>query len=213
MATPAKVIVLPVKHRSTRAFLSPAELLAVLKVARARSTRDWAMVLMCYRHGMRASEICGLKRPDVNVKEQWVRIERLKGSLTTVQPLAGHKGRPILDELAALKAYLRVRRPDWVGFRFRERQGRAFVQERVLQIVFRHCRCCRAPTRQVRAPYAETFNRESPDRRQHKHSDRQSGRRTQEFEQHDGIHSHQRCTGFGSRRHRHDENLLNSSIR
>jgi len=33
--------------------LTPDELLAV-KVAREWSTRDWAMILIAYRHGMRA---------------------------------------------------------------------------------------------------------------------------------------------------------------
>jgi integrase len=47
--------------RSTRAHLSPAELLAVLEVARARSMRDWCMILRAYRHGLRASEVCNLR--------------------------------------------------------------------------------------------------------------------------------------------------------
>ena len=48
-----------VKARMTH--LTPAELIAVLKVARSRSIRDWTMVLLAYRHGMRASEICDLR--------------------------------------------------------------------------------------------------------------------------------------------------------
>jgi len=125
VATAAKIIALPVKtqHRSTRAFLTPEELLAVLRIAKARSTRDWAIVLMCYRHGMRASEICGLKLSDVNVKEQWVRVDRLKGSMTTVQPLYSHKGVPLLDELGALRAYLRDRKADGSDFVFLSQKG------------------------------------------------------------------------------------------
>ena len=34
-------------------FLTPVETLAVLKVAKQRSTRDWAMILLAYRHGLR----------------------------------------------------------------------------------------------------------------------------------------------------------------
>jgi hypothetical protein len=33
-------------NRSTMTFLSPDEVLAVLKAARQRSVRDWAMILM-----------------------------------------------------------------------------------------------------------------------------------------------------------------------
>jgi integrase len=42
-------------------FLTPVETLAVLKVAKQRSIRDWAMILLAYRHGLRASEVCRLK--------------------------------------------------------------------------------------------------------------------------------------------------------
>ena len=47
------------RHRVSRmTHLTPDELLSVLKAARARSARDWAMVLLAYRHGLRASEVC-----------------------------------------------------------------------------------------------------------------------------------------------------------
>jgi hypothetical protein len=32
----------------------------------------------------------------LNLKERWVRIERLKGSKVTVQPLERHPGQPLL---------------------------------------------------------------------------------------------------------------------
>src|SRR5579871_4453899 len=67
--------------------LSPAELLTVLKIARAKSTRDHAMILLAYRHGLRASEVCGLRMGDVDLKAGAVTVARLKGSMLTVQPL------------------------------------------------------------------------------------------------------------------------------
>jgi integrase len=85
-------------------FLTPEEMLAVLKAARNRSNRDWAMILVSYRHGMRASEICGLRRDDVDPKGESIVIRRLKGSLETCQPLCGQAGQPLLDELKALRA-------------------------------------------------------------------------------------------------------------
>ena len=48
--------------------LTPVEILAVLKVARTNSTRNWAMILLAYRHGLRASEICDLKLEDLDMK-------------------------------------------------------------------------------------------------------------------------------------------------
>jgi type 1 fimbriae regulatory protein FimB len=115
----------PRAHRSTRSFLSPAELLAVLKTARARSTRDWAMVLVSYRHGLRASEICGLKLSDVNLREGSIAIRRLKGSMNQVQPLYRHKGQPLLDEVGALRAWIRDRADDGSGILFLSQKGGA----------------------------------------------------------------------------------------
>jgi integrase len=123
----AKVLTLPtlITHpaRSTRAHLSPEELLAVLKIARARSTRDWAMILLAYRHGLRASEVCALRMRDVSIKNQSITVRRLKGSLETVQPLYPHRGVPLLDELVALRALSRERRPDGSDFLFLSQKG------------------------------------------------------------------------------------------
>jgi hypothetical protein len=41
--------------RKRQVHLTPDEVIAVLKTAKERSARDWAMVLVAYRHGMRAS--------------------------------------------------------------------------------------------------------------------------------------------------------------
>jgi integrase len=109
--------------RSTRAHLSPTELLAVLKIARARSVRDWTALLLAYRHGLRASEVCNLRMADVDVKRQTITVRRLKGSLETVQPLYPHRGIPLLDELGALRAWLRERRPDGSDFLFTSQKG------------------------------------------------------------------------------------------
>ena len=75
-------------------YLTPDELLAVLKAAKARSARDWAMVLLAYRHGLRASEVCDLKLADIDLKAASISIRRLKGSLHTVQPPYQHRGQP-----------------------------------------------------------------------------------------------------------------------
>lgn len=38
--------------RSTQSYLTPDEVIAVLRAAKERSARDWAMVLVAYRHGI-----------------------------------------------------------------------------------------------------------------------------------------------------------------
>ncbi len=78
--------------RTHQSYLTPDEMIAVLKASKERSARDWAMVLVPCRHGMRASEICGLRLDDVDLKRQAITVRRMKGSLDTVQPLYPHRG-------------------------------------------------------------------------------------------------------------------------
>ena len=93
MANPAVIPISVHKGRPIRikrgrmTILSPQETLSLLKTARKRSTRDWAMILLAYRHGLRASEVCGIKLADIDLKTSSISIRRLKGSLHTIQPL------------------------------------------------------------------------------------------------------------------------------
>jgi integrase len=125
----AHVIPIIKKTRPTRAkrgqmtFLTPDETLTVLKAARERATRDWAMILLAYRHGLRASEVCGLKLAEIDLKASSISIRRLKGSLPTVQPLYPHRGQPLLDEMSALRAWLRERKSDGSDFLFTSQKG------------------------------------------------------------------------------------------
>jgi type 1 fimbriae regulatory protein FimB len=109
--------------RGQMTFLTPEETLAVLRAARGRLIRDWAMILLAYRHGLRASEVCGLKLSDVDLKSGSISIRRLKGSLQTVQPLYPHRGQPLLDEMSALRAWLRERQTDGSDFLFTSQKG------------------------------------------------------------------------------------------
>jgi site-specific recombinase XerD len=104
-------------------ILTPQETLDLLKAARKRSTRDWAMILLAYRHGLRASEVCGIKLADVDLKSGSISIRRLKGSLHTIQPLYQHRGQPLLDETAALRAWLRKRPADGSDYLFTSQKG------------------------------------------------------------------------------------------
>lgn len=76
--------------RSNRQSLTTDELLRVLKAAREHSTRDWALLLTVYRHGLRASEAAALRLDDIT--DGQLRIARVKGSLRTVQAIVRHPG-------------------------------------------------------------------------------------------------------------------------
>jgi type 1 fimbriae regulatory protein FimB len=99
------------------------ETLTVLKAARERSTRDWAMIILAYRHGLRASEVCRLKLADIDLKSGSISIRRLKGSMQTVQPLYAHRGQPLLDEVSALRTWLRQRQSDGSDYLFTSQKG------------------------------------------------------------------------------------------
>jgi type 1 fimbriae regulatory protein FimB len=86
--------------------LNQDELLKVLRLA-STNVRDHAMILLAFRHGMRASEICNLELRDVDLKNGQITIRRLKGSLTTTQPLADVQDSPLMSERRVLRAWLK----------------------------------------------------------------------------------------------------------
>lgn len=110
-------------ERRAMTFMTYEELLTVLKVARQRRTRDWCMLLVAYRHGLRTTEVCGLRLSDL--KEGVLSVQRLKGSRKTAQPLYPHSGEPLLDEVAALREWLRVRPNDGSDVLFTSQKGGA----------------------------------------------------------------------------------------
>jgi integrase len=104
-------------------YLEPAEVVSVLRTARAKGSREWAMIVVAYKHGMRASEVCNLRLDDVDMKNGSVVIERLKGSLRTTQAMTEHRGEPLLNELKALREWLRQRRDDGSDYLFTSQKG------------------------------------------------------------------------------------------
>jgi site-specific recombinase XerD len=97
------------RYAKPMTFLTPNELLALLKAARERSTRAWASILLAYKHGLRCSEVCDVRLDDVDLKSNQITVRRLKGSMTNVQNLAKIQGQPLLDEPRAVKAWLAER--------------------------------------------------------------------------------------------------------
>lgn len=84
--------------------LTQDEVLKVLKAA-SDNPRDLCMILLAFRHGMRASEVCGLELKDVDLRNGEIVVRRLKGSLKTTQPLADVPGQPLLSEKRVLRAW------------------------------------------------------------------------------------------------------------
>jgi type 1 fimbriae regulatory protein FimB len=87
-----------------RDYLTAHEIELCLKAAKQgrHGVRDSAMVRLAYRHGLRVSELVGMRLDQLDWSTAHLWVARQKGSLSTQHPLDG-------DELRALRAWLRVR--------------------------------------------------------------------------------------------------------
>jgi type 1 fimbriae regulatory protein FimB/type 1 fimbriae regulatory protein FimE len=75
------------------------KLIAVVKSNRY-GQRDATMLLICFRHGLRASELCELQWSDIEFETGTLHIRRAKGGTATTHPLLG-------DEMRALRVLKR----------------------------------------------------------------------------------------------------------
>lgn len=89
-------------------------------VAEIENPRWKLMVKVGFWHGLRVSEMCGTPvksgqpaKPGMmrqNIRDHFVVVQRLKGSLKTVQPFVQHQD-PLLDEYAELEELARTLGP------------------------------------------------------------------------------------------------------
>lgn len=99
---------MPVKPKKSVArdknFLTEGEAQKFLDAARRgrHGVRDYVMMLMIYRHGLRVSELIDIRMRDLDLDTARLFVRRKKGSLSTHQPIEG-------DELRAIRAWLRER--------------------------------------------------------------------------------------------------------
>lgn len=72
-----------------REYLTDLELNAVLRAAKQsrNSDRDFAIVLLLFRHGLRAEELCNLTWQDLDLQLARIHIKRVKGGLEQNHPL------------------------------------------------------------------------------------------------------------------------------
>ncbi|WP_436644537.1 tyrosine-type recombinase/integrase [Microbaculum sp. FT89] len=81
----------------SREYLTPNEVDRLMKAARSnrRGHRDATMILLAFRHGLRASELCGLRWDQLDMKQATVHVNRLKNGIPSVHPLGGSELRAL----------------------------------------------------------------------------------------------------------------------
>jgi site-specific recombinase XerC len=105
----------------------------------ARDTGDyraWAAMTLGFNHGFRVSELVGgaeerdghaavspLRLADIDMKHRRIGVRRLKGSIDGMHDLIDLRGNPTMSDVAALKAYLKVRIEDGSGLVFTGQKG------------------------------------------------------------------------------------------
>jgi integrase len=116
-------------ERPRRDFLTPGEMDLLLKASRKgrHGVRNSALVLLAYRHGLRASELCGLQIDDVDFDRGRIWVERLKNGLSTSQRLGG-------DEIRTLKRWLATR-SDRLPWLFINERGQPMTRAAIYYIV------------------------------------------------------------------------------
>lgn len=128
------------KPRAKIAHFTAEQLQRLLRSAKAKGPREWAMVLFAFSHGARVSEVCNLKISDLNFRTGQVHIDRLKGSLESTQFFLKEKGQPLLDEAAAFRAWLAIREPDSDEFVFNSRKSVRLDRSSVHRIFVEICK-------------------------------------------------------------------------
>ena len=90
--------------QNAKNFLTTNEMKRFLAAARKsrHGVRNFCLMLTAYRHGLRVSELVDIRLKDLDLETGRLFVRRLKGSLSTHQPIEG-------DELRAIRAWLRER--------------------------------------------------------------------------------------------------------
>jgi integrase len=105
-ATEKRTVAMPTRRPNAelrpREHLTQIEVEKLIKAAKGNRNgqRDATMLLIAFRHGLRASELCGIQWSDVELETGNLHLRRAKGGATGTHPLLG-------DELRALRALKR----------------------------------------------------------------------------------------------------------
>jgi integrase len=120
---------LPNHELRPREHLTEREVEKLMEAAKKnrRGQRDAAIILICFRHGLRASELCELQWSDVEFETATLHLRRAKNGAAATHPLLG-------DELRALRV---LRREARSPFLFVSERGAPFTVSGLQKLVGR----------------------------------------------------------------------------
>ena len=82
----------PYSRRRQREYLTVKEVGLLMEAARDRGRyghRDATMILVAYRHGLRAGELCSLRWDQVDLGRGLLHVRRIKNGTPSVHPIGG----------------------------------------------------------------------------------------------------------------------------
>jgi type 1 fimbriae regulatory protein FimE len=89
---------LPNSAYTVREYLTEKEVDRLIEAAKRRGrngARDAAAILLAYRHGLRAQELCSLKWSQIDLTHGRLHVNRAKGEIGSVHPLHGPELRAV----------------------------------------------------------------------------------------------------------------------
>ena len=128
VATPKR---LPNAKLRTREYLTDAEVARLIDIAKnnRHGHRDATMILVAYRHGLRAAELTDLRWDQIAFQSATLHVRRVKRGTPSTHPILG-------DELRALRRLQREQQPK-SPFVFTSERGSPFTTAGFARIVER----------------------------------------------------------------------------
>jgi integrase len=114
-----------------RDYLTRDEVASLLRAARKsprHGARNHAMILIAYRHGLRASELVNVRVSDLDLRTGAIYCRRAKGSRSSLHPM-----KP--DEVAAVEKLLRDRRLQATDYVFQSERSEKMCRSAFWRIV------------------------------------------------------------------------------
>lgn len=127
-----------------RLYLTRQEMSEMIKTVYGGTNgiRDYCMLLLCYLHGFRTSELTGLKLEDLDLSGARLSIRRLKNGFSTVHPIHPQARTALVLWLKTRNAMEGVNTMPWL---FISRKGGRLSRQRFYMICREHGRLAGLP--------------------------------------------------------------------